>query len=52
MRYKQALESPSKTMTRREQVRTYTAKKRALETPSETMARREQDRLYTAKREH
>ena len=38
MRCNRALESPSKTMTRREQVRSYTAKKRALENQSETMA--------------
>ena len=50
MRCNRALESPSKTMTRHEQVRAYTAKKRALENQSETMARREQDRAYTAKK--
>ena len=50
MRCKRTLESPSKTTTRREQVRTHIAKKRALENQSETMARREQDRTYSAKK--
>ena len=45
-----ALESPDESMTRREQIRTNTAKKRELESPDKTMARREQDKTYAAKK--
>ena len=50
MRCKRALESPSETMVRLEQLRVYAAQKRALESSRETMVRLEKVRTHTARK--